>query len=134
MNKTNLIASIGFLILVTGCASITRGTTQQVAISTNPTGAQCTLDQNGKRIAEIPSTPQVVTVSKSRHTLNITCSKAGYETVIHQIPSDIEAMTAGNVIFGGVVGLAIDAGSGAINKYDANIKITLFPDNSQFAK
>ncbi|WP_350333933.1 translation initiation factor 2 [Coralliovum pocilloporae] len=115
------------VLTLAGCASITRGTTQQITISSNPAGAQCTVDQNGTRIADIPSTPQIITVSKSKHDLNLTCNKDGYQTAIHQIPSDVEAMTAGNLIFGGVVGLAIDAGSGAINKYDANVTVTLVP-------
>ena len=33
------------------------------------------------------------------------------------IPSGTEAMSAGNVVFGGMIGLGIDAVSGAMNKY-----------------
>ena len=41
------------------------------------------------------------------------------------IKSEIEAMTASNIIFGGIIGLAVDAGSGAINVYPPTILITL---------
>jgi len=32
-------------------------------------------------------------------------------------------MTAGNVIFGGIVGLGVDAASGAMNKYDSGVEV-----------
>jgi hypothetical protein len=34
-------------------------------------------------------------------------------------------MTAGNLLVGGVVGVAVDASSGAMNKYDPNVQIAM---------
>ncbi len=81
--------------------------------------------QNNNTIANIASTPGIIEVSKSKHELTLTCEKRGYQTAVHVIPSDVEAMTIGNVLLGGVIGLAIDAGTGALNKYDANVTVTL---------
>jgi hypothetical protein len=36
-------------------------------------------------------------------------------------------MTAGNVIFGGIVGLGVDAASGAMNKYDSGVEVIMTP-------
>jgi len=36
-------------------------------------------------------------------------------------------MTAGNVVFGGVIGLGIDAASGAMNKYQPRVEIAMSP-------
>ena len=36
-------------------------------------------------------------------------------------------MTAGNVVFGGVIGLGIDAASGAMNKYQPGVEIAMSP-------
>jgi hypothetical protein len=36
-------------------------------------------------------------------------------------------MTAGNVVFGGLIGLGIDAASGAMNTYDPNVEIIMTP-------
>jgi hypothetical protein len=44
------------------------------------------------------------------------------------IPSNVEAMTAGNVIFGGVIGLGVDAASGAMNKYPDIVTVAMTPD------
>ncbi len=67
---------------------------------------------------------------KSKYALTLTCDKPGFQTAVHEIPSDVEAMTIGNVLVGGIVGLAIDAGTGAMNKYDANVTVTLTPGTS----
>lgn len=44
------------------------------------------------------------------------------------IASHTEAMTAGNVVLGGVVGLGVDAASGAMNKYNDNNQIVMAVD------
>jgi phosphoketolase len=46
------------------------------------------------------------------------------------IPSSPEAMAAGNVVFGGIIGLGVDAASGAINKYPDQITVAMIPDRS----
>jgi hypothetical protein len=37
-------------------------------------------------------------------------------------------MAAGNVIFGGVIGLGVDAASGALNKYPDMVTVAMTPD------
>ena len=39
--------------------------------------------------------------------------------------SEAEAMTAGNILFGGVIGLGVDAATGAMHRYDENITVPL---------
>jgi len=36
-------------------------------------------------------------------------------------------MTAGNVVFGGLLGLGIDAASGAMNTYDSGVEVVMTP-------
>jgi hypothetical protein len=36
-------------------------------------------------------------------------------------------MTAGNVLFGGIIGLGVDAASGAMNKYDSGVEVMMTP-------
>ena len=36
-------------------------------------------------------------------------------------------MTAGNVLFGGFIGLGVDAASGAMNKYDPGVEVVMTP-------
>ncbi len=44
------------------------------------------------------------------------------------IPSGTEAMAAGNVVFGGLIGLGVDAASGAMNKYPDVVTVAMTPD------
>jgi hypothetical protein len=47
---------------------------------------------------------------------------------IEIIPSSAESMAAGNVIFGGIIGLGVDAASGAMNKYPDVVTVAMTPD------
>ena len=115
MTHTNTILSITLVAavsLTTGCATVTRGTTQSVAIETTPQGAMI-------RSSTGPSckAPCALDLKRSSdHT--ITATKAGYEpssaVVTHQVSGGGAAGMAGNLVLGGIIGAAVDAGSGAM--------------------
>lgn len=72
-------------------------------------------------------TPGTVSVEKSKENINVVCRKACYQDGASVVVSGTEAMTAGNIIAGGVVGLGIDAASGALNKYAAETQVHMAP-------
>ncbi|MEL6289004.1 MAG: hypothetical protein AAFQ42_05785 [Pseudomonadota bacterium] len=74
-------------------------------------------------------TPGQVKVSKSSQNIQVACEKAGYQPAQVVLNSEFEAMTAGNLLVGGVIGLAVDAGTGAMNKYDGVVTVPLQPLN-----
>lgn len=118
---------IGILFL-TGCASITRGTSEVFVIQTTPVGASVALS-NGLSCTS-PCSLKV----KRRGDFVVTISKDGYETVTSNISSSIDtgggAAMAGNVILGGVIGAGIDAGTGAMHSHKPNpLVVTLKPAN-----
>jgi hypothetical protein len=114
-------------VLLAACATITKGTTQIVIIDTpGVAGATCTITtKNGPQ--EV-TTPGSVTLSKGADALPVSCTKACYATGSSVIPSNPEAMAAGNVVFGGLIGLGVDAASGAINKYPDQVTVAMMPD------
>jgi hypothetical protein len=120
-----LIVAVCFFIA--GCATITRGTTQTVAIDTpGVPGATCTIQtQSGPRGAMTPGT---VVLDKGSSPLPITCTKECYIAGSSIIPTGTEAMAAGNVVFGGLIGLGVDAASGAMNKYPDMVTVAMTPD------
>ncbi len=119
-----IIAGTAFLA---GCATITKGTTQTVAVDTpGVPGASCTLSSEGISTMTLV-TPATVTVDKSRHAINIRCKKECYQDGIAIAASNTETMTAGNVLVGGVVGLGVDAASGAMNKYNEQNVVAMVP-------
>jgi hypothetical protein len=118
---------VAFCALLCGCATITKGTTQTIAVDTpGVPGAVCTIEtQSGPRGV---TTPGNVTLDKSSSPLPITCTKQCYLNGSNIIPSGTEAMAAGNVVFGGLVGLGVDAATGAMNKYPDMITVSMSPD------
>jgi hypothetical protein len=108
------IAAAG--VALSGCASIIKGTTQQIAITTPPTdGATCVL--SSKEGSWTVVSPGVAKVSKSKQDIQIRCTKVGWKDATSTIPSDFEGWTLGNIILGGLIGVGVDATTGAINEY-----------------
>ncbi len=109
-----------------GCASITRGTTDTLIVESVPIGASVNLSNglNGK-------TPATFVLPRARDIV-VTVSLDGYETVtvsvVGQIDSTGSAAMAGNVVFGGLIGAAVDASTGAIKSLKPNpVSVTLTP-------
>lgn len=121
-----VILAVCTFILV-ACATITKGTTQVVAVDTpGVPGATCTI--TGPSGPQQVLTPGTVTLAKASASLPISCTKECYVTGSSIIPSGTEAMSAGNVLLGGVVGLGVDAVSGAMNKYPDMVTVAMTPD------
>lgn len=76
------------------------------------------------------TTPGTIVLSKGSTALPIQCTKDCYMMGSSVIPSGTEAMTAGNVVFGGLIGLGVDAASGAMNKYPDIVTVAMTPDQS----
>jgi hypothetical protein len=114
-----------------GCASIISGTSQEVAVNTKPDGASCDLQRDGKVIGHIDQTPGSLVVSRRNSDILVECNKADHQGAIATNENDVEAWTFGNLFFGGLVGLAVDAFSGAINSYEDSTTLVL---NQSLAK
>jgi hypothetical protein len=118
-------AALALAALLPACATVVEGTSDTVTLSTNPAGATCTVDRNGERIGAVPTTPGSIRLSKSRHDLNVTCTKDGYQAATTIASSRFTGATFGNVLVGGLVGVAVDAASGANNRYPADVRLDL---------
>ena len=112
---------------MTGCATIVKGHSQQIAVSTNPPGAACDLSRDGKTIGVVNPTPGSVSVGKSRADISVSCNKDRYEPATGKVTSSFHPMTFGNILFGGLIGIGVDAASGAMNEYEPSLTMTLIP-------
>ena len=120
---TMIAASLG------GCATAVEGTTQDIAVSTNPAGASCVLERDGKTIGTIAATPGTSHIEKSKYDITIRCNKEGFAEAVYLDKSDVAAASAGSfvadvLVTEGAAG-AVDSISGADNKYDSPVSITL---------
>jgi hypothetical protein len=122
------VALLAIQAFCSGCATLTKGASQTVTINTDPAGAMCTLSRDGKPVAVVNPTPGSMPVEKSSGTISVICKKSGFQDAAGVMASEFQAMTFGNILFGGLIGLAVDAASGAMNKYPDMVTITLIPE------
>ncbi|HCX68223.1 hypothetical protein [Parvibaculum sp.] len=125
---SKIFAALILLISLSACSSIIEGTSQEILVNTNPAGANCSLMREGVSIARINPTPGAATIKKTKHDITIECTKSGYSDVAYLNHSDVAGATVGNVLLGGGIGWAIDSASGADNKYESPVNITLVPE------
>jgi len=120
------LAGMGAAVMLSGCASIVTGTTQRINVSTPPTtGAVCTLASTEGRWTL--TSPGSVTVSKSKNDIRVDCAKSGWQEGSGIIPSGCQGWTLGNLLIGGLLGIAIDAMTGAMHQYPSNFQVPMQP-------
>lgn len=115
-SKSMLIALAS--ILVSGCASITRGTKEVFVVDSMPQDAEVRLSSG-----QVGRTPASFEVGR-RDTLTVFVSKPGFKSRTVIVQSEVGggggAAMAGNVIFGGIIGAGVDAGTGAMYEHKPN--------------
>ncbi|MEA3174713.1 MAG: hypothetical protein QOF42_2124 [Gammaproteobacteria bacterium] len=111
LSRFAIAASFGALAFgLSGCASIIHGTHQDVGISSNPTGASVTIDS-----VVTGTTPVIAKLTrKSNHIVQM--ELPGYQPFEATLTCGVSGWVWGNVVFGGLVGLAVDAISGGMYK------------------
>lgn len=129
MHVRNIFAASLAVVALGACSSIVEGTTQNVTVMSDPSGAKCTLNRPEGMVGVVHPTPGSVVVSKSKHNVSVMCEKEGYQSGAGVLSSSFQAMTIGNLLFGGIVGVAIDASSGAMNKYPDSVTVLLVPES-----
>lgn len=132
MKRTAIAAVAALGAALSGCATIVEGTTQSVSVNTTPeSGANCTL-KNSQGTWYV-TTPGSTTVHKTKTDLDVTCTKPGFADGHVVAVSHFGATTAGNVIAGGLIGVGIDAASGANYHYNSPITVPLGDKAAQAA-
>ncbi len=119
--------SIAVLVLsaLSGCATITRGTTEVLVIETDPVGASVSVSP-----VNVTCTSPCNLKLKRKGDYTIDVTKEGYEAVrvnvLSQIAGAGAAGMAGNVLVGGLIGVGVDAASGATKELKPNpLKINM---------
>jgi hypothetical protein len=130
MKPPRVLVVLCIALMTPGCAAVFDGTTQQISINTTPPEARCKLMRLGAPIGEVSSTPGAVTIQKTKHDISIVCSKTGFVDATYQNHSGIAGATFANILGGiitGGIAWGIDSASGADNKYESQVNMTLLP-------
>jgi hypothetical protein len=113
-------------VLLSACATVTRGTRQTFKIESSPTEAKVELS-NGETCV----TPCMLKL-KRRPGFSATFTKDGFETKTVKVDSEIHgggvAAGAGNIIAGGIIGGIVDGSNGSLDSLTPNpLTVTLSP-------
>ncbi|BCT92443.1 hypothetical protein LYSHEL_14670 [Lysobacter helvus] len=112
---------------LTGCATVTRGSTQAFTVDSVPLGATVSMS-NGERC----TTPCTLKL-KRKHPVSVEVCKAGFSAVNTTVQSQMSGAggtaLAGNVLIGGLIGAGVDAATGATKDLRPNpLMLTLVAD------
>ena len=125
-------ASLAICASISACGSIVgEGSSQNIAIMTNPSGAHCVLTRNGEMIGKV-ETPGNIIVKRRKYDIDIKCNKPGYDEAEYMNHSGLSSMVAGNVVADIVltagVSSIIDSANGADNEYTSTVVMSLNPN------
>jgi hypothetical protein len=128
--KIGLFAAVALLATLPACASITRGTTETVYVEVDPIDAEVTTSV-GYTCTQT-ATANCEMVAPRSQEFAVTAAKPGYESQTVQVTTRMSgagtAGIVGNVLLGGIIGVGIDAASGAtLDHYPNPVIIALEP-------
>lgn len=110
IGATSALLLLGATVMFFGCATIMHGTSQEIGIQSKPTGATVAIDNR-----EYGKTPVVAKLArKDNHTVHFTLED--YQPLDATITRSTSGWVWGNIVFGGLIGLAVDAISGGLYK------------------
>src|SRR5712671_3210811 len=123
---TGVIAAMAIASLCASCATITRGSTEHIQIVSDPPGAQARTS-----MGFVCTTPCTLQVGR-KDEFTVTISKPGYQPAEVPVSTKVNpgggAAFAGNVLVGGLVGMAADASTGAgFDHYPNPVEVELVP-------
>jgi len=127
MLKQSLAAAL-VAVGLAACGSVTRGTTELIAFTSEPPGAAVATTTN----RYCPTTPCSLDVPRSEE-FDVTFTKPGFQPQTVPVRTKLAgagaAGFAGNVLAGGVIGMGVDAYTGAAMDHTPNpVAVTLVPD------
>ena len=118
------VATAVACVLLGSCSTVVKGTSQVVSVNTpGVPGAMCTLQSPAIGTRSV-KTPGTIKLPKSRHNVAVNCT-AQCQKGTGVLASHTELMTAGNILVGGPIGLGVDAASGAMNKYEPGVDVSM---------
>jgi hypothetical protein len=122
--KPTLLAAISVsLLALTGCASITDGTSQALIFRLDPREARCTLTREGTELGSVSGRQSTISVGKSSRDIVADCKADGYIPKTMRLVSSTQAAGVAGGFF---LDLGItDMITGAMWKYQNEVSVIL---------
>jgi hypothetical protein len=126
MRLPSALLTLFLLIALNGCATIMHGTTQDIDVKTDPSGADLLVDGQQQY-----KSPAVITM-KRKHDHTVEISQEGYAREAVAIKGALSWSVAGDFLAGGAIGYGIDAATGAQRRLEPEkVEVRLRPLASQ---
>ncbi len=112
------------ILITSGCASITQGTSQTIAFNLDPSDTKCDLSRDGEgQIGSISSKNNTLSTGKDKDDIIVKCSAPGHKQKVVRVKSSTQAA-------GVVGGIFLDLGitdmiTGAMWKYPDDVTVAL---------
>lgn len=132
MNKL-IVVLIGLSSCIfSGCATIMSGSSQDISVTSVPSGATVTAEPGGMKA----TTPGVLVLNRKAGPYKVTFTLDGHDPYSVMLYTGTNGWLWGNLILGGIIGVAVDMSTGASIKLspeeiNANlVKSGLIPQSS----
>lgn len=103
-----ILLKLLIVLSLCSCATIMHGTSQTLGISSNPSSAKVTV--NGQ---ELGTTPLIADLKRKREHI-VKIELQGYLPYETTVTKKVSGWVWGNILFGGLIGLAVDAITGGL--------------------
>ena len=132
--KISILTTGILAFIMSSCATIIHGPTQKVNLNSQPNGATITID--GK---EMGKTPKTLVLRRMGREKGVKSKKQQYDVKIAldsyypyeiTIKREMDGWFLGNLLFGGIIGIIVDASSGAMYKLTPDQVIAQLKSNS----
>jgi hypothetical protein len=121
------LAALAVPLVCGGCASVFHGTTERIAVTSDPGGARCDVWKGGTVVAQIAA-PGTASIEKTGDTLTIVCDKPNYATGRAQLAAHRDPLGALDFLFLPLA-LIIDEITGASYQHDPSVDVSLSPSD-----
>jgi hypothetical protein len=130
------IAAAAAISALSGCASIVGSSNQPISIQATKAGAQvtgATCELTNDKGSWSVTTPGSVTVHKAYGDMSVKCQKDSDNAALTTAKSSANGLVFGNILFGGIIGLAVDMGTGSGYDYPSIVTVLMdsIPEASQ---
>jgi len=118
MNKQGILVALGVMLMTSGCATVIRGTKETAKFESYPAGATVTAESiSADKLGPFSCVTPCEMELKRKREWNVSFALDGYQTVAGVLEKRVTgggvASGAGNVLAGGIIGVGVDAGTGA---------------------
>ena len=120
-----ILTSLAFIFLLSACASVINDDRQVVSVramcGAQSVPATCVAENSRGRWSF--HAPRDLVVPKDLYALRVTCRSVLVDQHTVNVPAAVQGAMAGNVLLGGLVGAAVDLGTGRGVAYPASIDV-----------